>query len=119
MPVVDTGEVNEILSERSNRRLLALARLAVNREDSLAWWTLLHLEPGIGPAVRNHFYDRAVEADHRFVDQLLAEHAVGYPELPAAQRQRVRRAVASTNARPWGQWTPTPTPAMRRRPCGW
>jgi DNA helicase-2/ATP-dependent DNA helicase PcrA len=96
VPVVDTGEVNEVLSEQSNRRLLALARLVVNGEDSLAWWTLLHLEPGVGPAIRNHFYDCAVEANHRFVDQLLAEHALGYPELPAAQRQRVRGVVQPT-----------------------
>ncbi|HLG66560.1 MAG TPA: ATP-dependent helicase [Acidimicrobiales bacterium] len=96
VPVVDTAEVAEILGERSNRRLLALARLVVNKEDSLAWWTMLHLEHGIGPAVRDHFYDGAVAADHRFVDQLLAEHARGYPDLPNAQRQRVRSVVQPT-----------------------
>lgn len=96
VPVVDTGEVAEILSERSNRRLLALARLVVNKEDSLAWWTMLHLEHGIGPAVRDHFYDGAVAADHRFVDQLLAEHALDYPDLPNAQAQRVRSVVRPT-----------------------
>lgn len=96
MPVVDTGEVAEILSERSNRRLLALARLVVNKEDSLAWWTMLHLEPGIGPAVRDHFYEGAVSADHRFVDQLLAEHALDYPTLANAQRQRVRGVLQPT-----------------------
>ncbi len=96
VPVVDTGEVAEILSERSNRRLLALARLVVNREDSLAWWTMLHLEPGIGPAIRDHFYDGAVSADHRFVDQLLDEHALDYPDLTNAQRQRVRSVVHPT-----------------------
>ena len=91
--VVDTGEVPEMLGERSNRRLLALARLVVNKEDSLAWWTLLHLEPGIGPSVRDHFYDGAVAADRTFVSQLLDEHALGYPGLSAAQRQRVRSVV--------------------------
>lgn len=93
VPVVNTGEVNEILSESSNRRLLALARLVVNKEDSLAWWTMLHLEPGIGPAIRDHFYGGAVESDHRFVDQLLAEHALDYPSLTNAQRQRVGDVV--------------------------
>jgi DNA helicase-2/ATP-dependent DNA helicase PcrA len=96
IPVVDTGEVAEILSERSNRRLLALARLVVNQEDSLAWWTMLHLEHGIGPAVRDHLYEAAVAADHRFVDQLFAEHALDYPDLPPAQRQRVRNVVQPT-----------------------
>jgi DNA helicase-2/ATP-dependent DNA helicase PcrA len=96
VPVVDTGEVAEILGERSNRRLLALARLVVNKEDSLAWWTMLHLEHGIGPAVRDHSYDGAVAANHRFVDQLLAEHALGYPDLPNAQRERVRSVAQPT-----------------------
>lgn len=96
IPVVDTGEVGEILAERSNRRLLALARLVVNKEDSLAWWTMLHLERGIGPAVRDHFYEGAVAADHRFVDQLFAEHALGYPDLPNAQTQRVTSVVQPT-----------------------
>lgn len=96
VPVVDTGEVGEILSERSNRRLLALARLVVNEEDSLAWWTMLHLEPGIGPAIRDHFYEGAVAADSRFVDQLVAQHALDYPDLTNAQRQRVRSIVQPT-----------------------
>jgi DNA helicase-2/ATP-dependent DNA helicase PcrA len=96
IPVVDTGEVAEMLSERSNRKLLAFARLVVNREDSLAWWTMLHLERGIGPAVRDHFYSAAAAADYRFVDQLFAEHALGYPDLPVAQRQRVRKIMEAT-----------------------
>jgi DNA helicase-2/ATP-dependent DNA helicase PcrA len=118
VPVVNTSEVGEILAERSNRRLLALARLAVNKEDSLAWWTMFHLEHGIGPAIRDHFYNRAVAADHRFVDQLLAEHALDYPDLPNAQRQRVRSVVqptleliqrvdleaANLGDGGWGQW---------------
>jgi DNA helicase-2/ATP-dependent DNA helicase PcrA len=93
VPVVNTGEVTEILAEPSNRRLLALARLIVNREDSLAWWTMLHLTNGIGPAVRNHFYDAAVNANHRFVDQLLAEHTAGYPTLPPTQARIVAGVI--------------------------
>jgi len=96
VPVVNTGEVPEILSEPSNRRLLALARLVVDKNDSLAWWTMLHLTRGIGPAVRDHFYDAAVGANHRFVDQLLQEHAAGYPTLSAGQAQRVRDVVQPT-----------------------
>jgi len=96
VPVVNTGEVPEILSEPSNRRLLALARLVVDKNDSLAWWTMLHLTHGIGSAVRNHFYDAAVSANHRFVDQLLEEHATGYPTLSSGQAQRVRDVVQPT-----------------------
>lgn len=126
VPVVDTGEVAEILGERSNRRLLALARLVVNKEDSLAWWTMLHLEHGIGPAVRDHFYSGAVVADHRFVNQLLAEHRLGYPALPSAQRERVRNVVQPTleliervnleaadlGDGGWGQWLADQAPSF-------
>lgn len=96
VPVVNSGEVAEIMAEPSNRRLLALARLVVNKHDSLAWWTMLHLTPGIGSAVRDHFYNAAVSANHRFVDQLLEEHALGYPTLSAGQAQRVRNVVQPT-----------------------
>lgn len=84
---VDAGEVPNMLAEPSNRRLLALARLAVNRGDSLAWWTLLHLTAGVGPAVRNHFYDRAATAAQTFVTQLLNDRANGYPALGSVARR--------------------------------
>jgi DNA helicase-2/ATP-dependent DNA helicase PcrA len=59
--VFDQAEVGRILAEPQNRRLLALLRLAVNRRDSLAWWTLLHLEHGIGPKFVDNIYDAAVD----------------------------------------------------------
>jgi DNA helicase-2/ATP-dependent DNA helicase PcrA len=96
VPVVDAGEVPNMLAEPSNRRLLALARLAVNREDSLAWWTLLHLTPGIGAAVRNHFYERADAEAQTFAAQLLNDRLAGYPGLTTAQQTRVESAVAPT-----------------------
>ena len=43
VPVVNPGEVDEMLAESSNRRLLATARLLANPTDSLAWWTILGL----------------------------------------------------------------------------
>jgi DNA helicase-2/ATP-dependent DNA helicase PcrA len=126
VPVVNTGEVPEVLSEPSNRRLLALARLVVDKNDSLAWWTMLHLTRGIGPAVRDHFYDAAVGANHRFVDQLLQGHAAGYPTLSAGQAQRVRDVVQPTlelieqvdihaadlGAGGWGAWLSKQAPTF-------
>jgi DNA helicase II / ATP-dependent DNA helicase PcrA len=93
VPVVNTGEVDEMLDEASNRRLLAVARLIVNVEDSLAWWTLLHLATGIGPAIRDRFYNAAADHQRSFAAQLLTEYKDGFPELPAAQRQRVEAVV--------------------------
>ncbi len=48
--MVDTGWVDRGMSDEQLRRALAIARLAVERPDSLAWWTLLHLTPGVSQA---------------------------------------------------------------------
>jgi DNA helicase-2/ATP-dependent DNA helicase PcrA len=45
--VVDTDWVARGMQDPSLRRALAVARIAVERSDSLAWWTLLHLTRGI------------------------------------------------------------------------
>ena len=47
----------EALAERSLRQGRALALLAVNIEDSLAWWSLMFLERGIGKALSMAVYD--------------------------------------------------------------
>jgi len=94
LPVVDTGEVPALLAEPTNRRLLTLARLVVNADDSLAWWTLLYLTPQIGPAVRDHFYARAEAAGRTFAHQLLADRSDDYPALSPAVRTRIESVVA-------------------------
>ena len=93
IPVINPDEVSEILSEPSNRRLMTIARLLVNRNDSLAWWTILQLTTGIGPRVRDHFYDRAVSASATFAAQLLTEYAAGLPDLRSASRNIVLSAI--------------------------
>lgn len=98
VPVINAGAVAEMLADSQNRRLLALARLVVNSEDSLAWWTLLHLTPGIGPVVRDHFYDGAEHHGRTFATQLLAEHADDFPGLGGASATRVRNTVNAAMA---------------------
>lgn len=118
VPVINAGAVAEMLADAENQRLLALARLVVNREDSLAWWTLLHLPPGIGPVVRDHFYDGAEQQGRTFASQLVAEHAAGFPDLGGASATRVRNTVnaaiavidavdlegADLGDAGWGEW---------------
>nr|WP_231388892.1 ATP-dependent helicase [Marmoricola sp. URHB0036] len=58
IPVQDTTDVDATFAETGFRRILAIAHLMVNRDDSLAWRSLLHLTAGIGPA-----FIRLVEAD--------------------------------------------------------
>ena len=116
--VVDADEVPDTLAEPSNRRFLALARLAVNLEDSLAWWTLLHLQHGIGERVRDLFHAAAEANRKTFAAALLSQHEAGYPNLTESQRTKVRDVVAPTlalieainvaeaemNDAGWGSW---------------
>jgi DNA helicase-2/ATP-dependent DNA helicase PcrA len=118
VPVVNPDEVKVMLAEPNNRRMLAVARLVANREDSLAWWTLLELADGIGDAVRNHFYERAASANTTFSAQLLEEHRLGYPDLATRHQDRLRQVVESVlplleeveadladlGETGWGQW---------------
>lgn len=118
VPVVNPEEVKVMLAEPRNRRMLAVARLVANRDDSLAWWTLLELADGVGDAVRNHFYERAASANTTFSSQLLEEHRLGYPDLATRHHGRVGQVVdsvlpllddveadfADLGDAGWGQW---------------
>ena len=95
IPVADPDEIKVILGELENRRMLAVARLVADREDSLAWWTLLSLTNGIGEATHDHFYERAVSTDRTFAAQLLDDHELGYPDLGTRQKNAVGNVVAS------------------------
>lgn len=95
IPVVNPEEVKALLAEPENRRMLAVARLVADREDSLAWWTLFQLTAGIGDAVRDHFYHSAADNNTTFAAQLLREHQIGYPDLSTRHRGQVRQVVES------------------------
>jgi DNA helicase II / ATP-dependent DNA helicase PcrA len=49
--------VAEALGHEVFRRGRAMALLAVDLSDSLAWWSLMHLERGIGPALPASIYN--------------------------------------------------------------
>jgi superfamily I DNA/RNA helicase len=70
----------------------------VNLEDSLAWWTLLHLRDGIGERVRDHFHAAAEANRQTFAAALLSQHEAGYPGLTVSQRTKVQSVVAPTLA---------------------
>lgn len=63
---VETGETP--LDTYEGRLVLATIRLAVDPEDSLAWYTLLHLETGIGPKTLTAIRNIAKENRFRFYD---------------------------------------------------
>jgi DNA helicase II / ATP-dependent DNA helicase PcrA len=115
--VFDQSQVGKILGEPQNRKLLALLRVAVNRRDSLAWWTLIHLERGIGPKFIDGIYEAAVGTGTTFGEALVDAGEAGFPEFADAIKRRVVKFYKATveiveqleipTASPdikWGEW---------------
>src|SRR5258708_37184373 len=70
IPFADADWVKVLLAERENRRALALFRLLVNKEDSLAWATLLTTREGIGDGLIDTVYSAAKDARNTFAESL-------------------------------------------------
>jgi DNA helicase-2/ATP-dependent DNA helicase PcrA len=70
VPIADPDEVRRLLSLPENRDLLSWLRLLINRTDSLAWWTLIHLHKGLGSTFVNHVFDEACSTGRSFGEVL-------------------------------------------------
>lgn len=88
--VQDPTMVDEILTVRDNRWLLATLRLLVNQSDSLAWWTLVDLKKGLGPGFFRYICDQALENSTTF-GEVFSELAVS--EFPDAPQGTAKRAA--------------------------
>lgn len=116
IPLAWTGWVEDALEESEVRRLLARANICLQSDDSLAWWTLLHLTNGVGIAFINYIYDK-VRPDETFGKALLRLWGDGFPGLSHGGA-KVEELVATTLAavgemdfsepvldeRGWGGW---------------
>lgn len=102
----DPEVIDRMLADEDNRRLIALFRLLVEREDSLAWATLLELENGVGEKFFTYVYERARAKRTQFGSELIAACEEGLPGAPAAPAQRVAALVATTLA--WADATEIP-----------
>lgn len=116
--VDDPSWVDQVVNDDKNRAVLLLARLMVNRADSLAWSGLTILESGIGDAFRKAIYERAVQARTTFAEFLLAAHAEDFESMSGAAPRRAKlfidRTLAWLDAHPipegdeapekWGEW---------------
>jgi DNA helicase-2/ATP-dependent DNA helicase PcrA len=87
---VNTDWVDACLGERGLRASLATLRLAVNREDSLAWWTALNLQNGVTREFCDYIHDTAVDSNRTFGQTLLAL----YPDFPRAPTAKSATAAA-------------------------
>jgi DNA helicase II / ATP-dependent DNA helicase PcrA len=129
----DPNRIERLLDEDANRRIMAMYRLLCNREDSLAWATLLQIEPGVGAALMAHLYQRAVGSRCLFAQALLAAVADGFAGAPVGSGPRTRELVQNvaewldahpepqTDETEWGRWmvaqaggsvVPPPTPEL-------
>jgi DNA helicase-2/ATP-dependent DNA helicase PcrA len=117
IPFSDPNETKDMLADAANRRVLSLLRLRVNREDSLAWASMLYLTHGIGNTFFDYVYNRAKETHRSFGHALISAHHDSFPDLSAALKIRADSLVADVLGRVeaiqlppiepengWGHW---------------
>lgn len=92
---VDTDWINASLRAPQLRAGLARLRLVVDREDSLAWWTLLRLERGVAQGFCDYVYDAAISTNETFGQTLLRL----YPEFLRAPTAASARSAARLMSR--------------------
>ena len=135
IPYADPEEIRTQLGDPLNRTRLAVCRLLANRADSLAWATLIELEPNIGTRFVDWLYREARERTRQFGETLLDTFENGFVGAPTAPANLVRVLVANVLAwlahrqvpevppvEGWGNWivdlpsdgvAPDPTDAFR------
>jgi DNA helicase-2/ATP-dependent DNA helicase PcrA len=115
--VVDTDWVTRAMADEPLRMALAVARIALDRHDSLAWWALLHLTHGISQAFIDYVEQETGPAE-RFGECLLRlAHAFsGSPTQVSATRasRLIQEQLAAVQAldtagipdteNGWGDW---------------
>jgi DNA helicase-2/ATP-dependent DNA helicase PcrA len=95
IPVSTATETAKPLDQNYGRIFLAFMRLAVSREDSLAWRTLFRLWcNGIGPSAINALYDLARSRGTSFAQTVLAAHN-DTSILPSNHQSRLSIAIQS------------------------
>ncbi len=82
VPISDPSVVEAMISEDENRRLIAHLRLLVDPTDSLAWWSLLKLQPRVGDGFVDHIFDRASATNTTFGEAFTAAAKEGFVEAP-------------------------------------
>jgi DNA helicase-2/ATP-dependent DNA helicase PcrA len=102
----DPESINRVLNDETTRKALSLFRLAINREDSLAWATLLHIAPGIGDAVFDHVYEEARDTRGTFGGTLIVQ---SQNDLPGVARAPATRTISLVrDAIRWIETHPVP-----------
>jgi DNA helicase-2/ATP-dependent DNA helicase PcrA len=94
VPYTDVEAALEPLHTDDARELLAVARLALNPSDDLAWWTLLKVRRGVADASLRAIADFAWDNDRRFGEQLLR---LSDDDVPGLTTQSAGKAISRIN----------------------
>jgi len=86
----DPDALKLLLAEPRNHRLIEVMRLVVDREDSIAWASLLTLTPGISKDFIDYVYKAALSQGERFGAAL---HRLRAEEFPDAARPSANKAM--------------------------
>ena len=95
IPSSDPDAAERTLSEMPNRKFLEMARLLADRNDSLAWASLLDLSEGIGATFLDYIYERARAARSPFGPTLLDACNAGFPGGPKGPSPRAQKLIRS------------------------
>lgn len=113
IPITVAGSIDDLMAEPALRRALSLARLVVDPEDSLAWRSILHLAPGVGPSLVTKVCDGSDAA--RFAARLMAAHSSDWTGISRcnAARELVKgtlewleqnRDLSASDVNGWANW---------------
>jgi DNA helicase-2/ATP-dependent DNA helicase PcrA len=97
IPVVDSQRAKRLMEEADTRRLLAILQLLVNPTDSLAWWSLMHLQPGIGSAAVDYIFGLAHQGGTTF-GRAMATNAPDFQALNRSLSARMEKLWRETTA---------------------
>lgn len=98
VPQSDPLEVELMLAEESNRRLLAILRLFVLRTDSLAWWSLIKTRPGLGDRFVDYIFTLATSVNSTFGEAFVSAANGGFSGSPANCRNVASSLWQETSA---------------------
>lgn len=109
----DPEEALNLLHHQNTREVLCILRLLMNKNDSLAWWTLLHLTKGIGYNTINEVYELARQNDSSFGTIIITEAENEFKNIESSKRKLssrvkeileiIERLEVPDGAR-WGDW---------------
>lgn len=97
IPYADPNWVKELLAEPPNRMFLALLRLAIDRNDSLAWATVLCLTDRVGDSFFDQIYAYAKTEPCTFAKALVSLAGRGFPGIAAASSRRAKTSIETVS----------------------